>query len=309
MTEWLTLLLLVPAVVVPVVLLVGFAGCDRVFGLEHINTPPPVPVVPAIVSAMGTSGTVITLTWTYAALAADFEFERMKLPERTREMFTAATSPHDDDNNGQGLEPGTDYLYRVRAIGSDGETSDWSSPEPNILGTTLPFETTFALTAEEQARSRDAAGFQASSIVQRIEAITLAKSGTRVRLTLRASSVGDASIANIYISKPDPAPGKDPYDSDSDLTLVSSAVVVPANNSLTVPAMGSIHYPLDAEQPLLIAIDFSATLPSAIKVVDNVVGSEASVYFKVPAAEAANPDRTGFTPVDKMFIIEMIEVG
>ncbi len=136
MTEWLTLLLLVPAVVVPVVLLVGFAGCDRVFGLEHIDTPPPVPVVPVIVSADGESGTVITLTWMYSGSAADFEFERMKLPERTRGTFTAATSPHHDDNNGQGLEPGTDYLYRVRAIGSDGEASEWSSPEPNILGTT-----------------------------------------------------------------------------------------------------------------------------------------------------------------------------
>jgi hypothetical protein len=306
MAEWLTLLLLVPAVVVPVVLLVGFAGCDRVFGLQHVDTPPPVPVVPVIVSAVGKSGTVITLTWVYSGSAADFEFERMKLPERTRETLPAAASPHDDDKQGQGLEPGTDYLYRVRAIGSDGEASEWSSPEPNILGTTLPFETTFAWTSDELARSRDAPGFQAFSIVQRIEAVTLAKSGTRVRLTLRASSVGNASIASIYISKPDPAPGKDPYDSDSDLTLVSAAVVVPANNSLPLPA---IRYQLDAEQPLLIAIDFSAALPSDIKVVDNVLGSEASAYYKVAAAEAANRDRTGFTVVNRMFIVEKIEVG
>jgi hypothetical protein len=302
MTEWLILLLLVPAIVVPVVLLVGFAGCDRFFGLQHVDTPPPVSIVPIIVSAEGKSGTVITLTRTYAGSAADFQFERMKLPERTRETFTAATSPHDDDNQGQGLEPGTDYLYRVQAIGSDGEAGDWSSPEPNVLGTTL-------LTADEQARSRDAPGLQAFSIVQRIETARLSTSGTRVRLTLRAASLGNASIERIYISRPDPAPGKDLYDSDSDLTLVSSAVIVPANNSLTVPAMGSIHYPLDAEQPLLIAIDFSATLPSAIKVVDNVLGSEASVYYKAPAAEAANPDRTGFTPVDRMFIVEKIEVA
>ncbi len=32
--EWLTLLLLVPVIVVPVVLLVGFAGCDLVFPLD-----------------------------------------------------------------------------------------------------------------------------------------------------------------------------------------------------------------------------------------------------------------------------------
>ena len=307
MTEWLILLLLVPAVVVPVVLLVGFAGCDKLFGLQHINTQPPVPVVPMIVSAMGTSGTVIALSWTYSGSAAMTEWLiLLLLVPAVVVTFTAAASPHDDDNNGQGLEPGTNYLYRVRAIGSDGEASDWSSPEPNIPGTTLPFETSFAWTAEEQARSRDAPGFQAFSIVQRIEAITLTKSGTRVRLTLRAASVGNASIASIYISKPDPAPGKDPYDSDSDLTLVSSAVVVPANNSLPLPA---IRYQLDAEQPLLVAIDFSAALPSAIKVVDNVLGTEASIYYKAPAAEAANPDRTGFTIINKMLIVEKIEVG
>jgi hypothetical protein len=308
MTEWLTLLLLVPAVVVPVVLLVGFAGCDRFFGLQHVDTPPPVPVVPVIVSAEGTSGTVITLTWTYAGAAADFQFERMKLPERTTETFTAATSPHNDDNQGQGLEPGTDYLYRVQAIGSDGEAGDWSNPAPNVLGTTLPFQTTFAWTADEQARSTDAP-VQGFSMVQRIEAARLSMSGRRVRLTLRAGSLGNASIASIYISRPDPAPGKDPYDSDSDLTLISSAVIVPANNSVLVPAIGSIHYALDAEQPLLVAIDFDATVPSGIKIVDNVLSTDASTYYKVAAAEAANPDRTGFTPVNRMFIVEKIEVG
>jgi len=308
MTEWLTLLLLVPAVVVPVVLLVGFAGCDRVFGLEHIDTPPPVPVVPVIVSADGESGTVITLTWMYSGSAADFEFERMKLPERTRGTFTAATSPHHDDNNGQGLEPGTDYLYRVRAIGSDGEASEWSSPEPNILGTTLPFETTFAWTPDEEARSRDAPGLRGFCTVQRIETTRLSKSGSRVKFTLRASSVGNASIASIYISKPpDPGPGIDLYDSDSsDLTQVSSAVIVPANSSLTLPA---IKYQLDSQHPLLIAIDFSASLPSDIKVVDNVLGTEATTYYKVPSAEASIPDRSGFTPVNRMFIVERIEVA
>src|ERR1700686_226505 len=100
MAEWLILLLLVPADVVPVVLLVGFAGCDQVFGLETVVIPPPVPVVPVIVSAVGKSGTVITLTWTYSGSAAEFEFERMKLPERTRETFPAAASPPDDDKKG-----------------------------------------------------------------------------------------------------------------------------------------------------------------------------------------------------------------
>jgi hypothetical protein len=290
----------VPAVVVPVVLLVGFAGCDRLFGLDYVKPNPP-----TIVSAEGQSGTVIRLKWTYDP-AAGFEFERTKLPEQPTQLFNVPGSPHehDDDNEGQGLEPNTSYQYRVRAIRSgDGEKSEWSG---SVIGSTLPFETTFAWTAEEQARCRDAPGLQGFCTVQRIEAARLSRSGTLVKLTLRASSAGNASIERIYISKPDPAPGKDPYDSDADLTPVSSAVIVPANNSVTLPA---INYHLDAQQPLLIAIDFSAALPSDIKVVDNVLGTEASTYYKVASAESAIGDRSGFTPVDRMFIVEKIEVA
>jgi hypothetical protein len=42
MMEWLILCLLVPAVLVPVVLLFGFVGCDRVFGLEDVHPTPPI---------------------------------------------------------------------------------------------------------------------------------------------------------------------------------------------------------------------------------------------------------------------------
>jgi hypothetical protein len=313
MAEWLILLLLVPAVVVPVVLLVGFAGCDRVFGLQHVNTIPPVPVVPAIVSAKGKSGTVITLTWMYSgAAAAEFEFERMKLPEQTTETFTAPASPHehDDDKNGEGLEPGTDYLYRIRAVGSDGEPGEWSNPMmPDIPGSTLPFAEAFAWTPDEQGRSVDNPPLQGLCIIQRIEGqLTngrLTNSGTRVKLTLRASSVGSASIDAIYISQPDTAPGADPYDAAVDLTLVTSAVVVPVNNSVT---LSPIKYPLDAQQPLLIAIDFSAAVASGIKRVDGASG--ASAYLKVAVGEASNPNRTGFTPAGAiMYLVERIEVA
>jgi hypothetical protein len=54
--------------------------------------------------------------------------------------------------------------------------------------------------------------------VQRIEPARLSRSGTQVRLTLRASSVGDASIDRVYISQADPA--GEPFDSASDLTEV-----------------------------------------------------------------------------------------
>jgi hypothetical protein len=234
MAEWLILLLLVPAVVVPVVLLVGFAGCDRVFGLHRLPSTPP-----AIVSAEGKSASVITLAWTYDGSAAKFEFERTKLPEQSTDTFKAASSPYDDNNQDQGLEPETNYLYRVRAILSDGEFSEWSSDAPDVPGSTLPFETTFAWTSEEQALSRDSAGWEGFCLVQRIEASRLSKSGTLVKLTVRASSVSDASIERIYISKPDPRPGKDPYDSGADDKVTLTPFVVPANTSLPLDTVSN----------------------------------------------------------------------
>jgi hypothetical protein len=300
MAEWLILLLLFPAVVVPVVLLVGFAGCDVVFGLEE---------PPAIVSAKGKSVRVITLTWTYESSAKQFQFERMKLQEQTTQQFNVPGSPykHDDDNQGQGLEPNTVYQYRVRAILGDGEEGHWSHPV--ISGSTLPFVETFAWTAKEQADAIPNP-LQRTCIIQRIDKARLSTDGGWVRLTLSALPPGGATINAISISRPDPAPGKHPYDSDTDLTLVASAVVVPAYNSRPLPA---IEYDLDPEQDLLIAIEFSGFVPSTIKKVDGALG--ASAFYKVaagsgPTGEAANPDRTGFLPAgDVMYLIEKIEVG
>ncbi|MGV0601153.1 hypothetical protein ABQE42_16095, partial [Mycolicibacterium pulveris] len=74
MTEWLLLVLLVPAIVVPVVLLLGFAGCDKVFGLDRLEEAGPV-----IQSATGKSMSVITLTWMIDETATEIEFERTRV--------------------------------------------------------------------------------------------------------------------------------------------------------------------------------------------------------------------------------------
>ena len=75
-------------------------------------------------------------------------FERLKLKDGTTTTFRVPPSPgslhiHDDDDEGAGLEPETDYLYRVRAIGADGEFGEWANDRPDVLGKTLGFETTF----------------------------------------------------------------------------------------------------------------------------------------------------------------------
>ena len=126
MAEWLTLLLLIMAIMVPVALLAGFAACDRVFGLDHID-----PVPPMIDSVMGKDDTTITLIWEWSATAQKFEFERTD-PNGNVVTFDvpAPPAPFDDTS----LAPGTSYRYRVRGTDTSGDTSNWSAP---VAGATL----------------------------------------------------------------------------------------------------------------------------------------------------------------------------
>lgn len=300
MIEWLILLIIVPMIVVPVVLLVGFAGCDIVYGLER-----PPEVVPVIDAVDGRSGRVIAVTWRYSGSGATgFEVERTKLPEEVRDTFPVAGSDIravDDDDEGVGLKGETIYRYRVRAVLADGEGGAWSEP---VEGSTLPFQTTFSWTADEQAAARDSSGWQGYCLVQRIEPARLSLSGEQVRITLRASSVGNAVIDRVTISRADPTPGADPYDSGVDLTELASALFVVQANG--VRTLEPINYVLDAGQPLLIAIDFNPASTSEVKGVDNPVG--ATTYEKQASAEAGSRDRSGFTGSSRIFLVDRVEV-
>ena len=106
-TEWLTLALLVPLVIVPIVLLFGFSGCDIVFNL-HV-----VALKPTITVAAATSVSEIHLEWTYdRAGSVKFEVLRTKSNETTPTSFPDLTGNTFDD---VGLEEATSYLYRVIA--------------------------------------------------------------------------------------------------------------------------------------------------------------------------------------------------
>ena len=223
MAELLILLVLIPVIVVPVVLLAGFAGCDKVWGLIHVADQPS---VPGIESADGISGSVITLTWKFEDEALGFVFERLKVKDGTTTTFRVPTSPgslhiHDDDDEGAGLEPETEYLYRVRAIGADGEFGEWSNDRPDVLGQTLGFELTFEWTSQERMALMDVPNWEDYCLVQRIEATRLSKGGRWIKLTLRGPAIGSASIDRIYVSQPDPG-GNDPYDSAGDMREVST---------------------------------------------------------------------------------------
>ena len=133
MAEWLTLLLLVAAIIVPVVLLAGFAACDRVFGVSRFP-----PTVPIIDSATGKDGATITLIWHWDTPAEKYQFERTD-PDGNVANFDAPApaAPFDDT----GLTPGTTYQYRVRGYDTSGELSNWSAP---VSGATLAFATAYA---------------------------------------------------------------------------------------------------------------------------------------------------------------------
>jgi hypothetical protein len=207
MAEWLLLVLLVPAIVVPVVLLVGFAGCDRVFGITSFPPPPP-PPPPILVSAEGTSGSIVHLIWTWSGnpqALQTFHFVRTN-PDGTETPFDAdpPTSPFETDD--MGLQPATTYGYRVQAVLNDGSSTDFSPapPAPPLSATTLPFANTFnqKLTGSGTDNGVD---WQGLTLVQRIDPVRLSTTGTQqVILTLMAGHSGGGSIKHDAIRRLQP---------------------------------------------------------------------------------------------------------
>jgi hypothetical protein len=137
MTEWLLLVLLVPGIVVPVVLLCGFAGCNAIYGLE-----PTVPIKPGpVIDSISQTVSAITLTWMVDQGATSIAFERMKLDEMGHPVGASQSLPvvaldvtlppttvRDDD----GLEASTTYRYTARAVYA-GEWSEESHKDVRTL--------------------------------------------------------------------------------------------------------------------------------------------------------------------------------
>jgi hypothetical protein len=293
--EWLILLLLVPAIVVPVVLFFGFAGCS-------FEAPPPPSLF--INSIEPTALKTLTVKWTdLDPHGTGFEIRRTN-PDKTHTQRNVGQSIREITDDG--LEPAAQYRYRVRRI-----TPLDEPPAAEVTGTTLG-------PAFMQPLPQSAEGLQGFTFVQRIEPLRLFAGGDRVAITIRSASAVSMKIAKIYISQaavPDPLnQTPDPYDSATDLTKVvddpMNPIFVPLGTATTLPV---IDYRLDPFKPLLVAFEFANATEEGGNFgrFTGVSASEATVYRSPPLlSEAHKTDRqTGYTPIDNIYLIERIDVA
>lgn len=285
MTDWLLPLLLVPVIVAPLALAFGFSGCQLVFPL---NSFPP---SPATVTATATSPTTIRVEWLHSDAALHrFEVQRRQEGQTTPDFLLAETTVLDDT----GLTPGTTYFYVVVAINASNERSALSN---EATATTLVFTPAFTTTLTNNQTQQGG-----RCLVQRIEPSQLLQSGQLVRITLRASTQGDVVLERVSISHA--AAAGDPYDSDSAPTPVVAAQVLSASTTLQLP---EVAFALDRTRPLLVAFDLGP--PGHVRHLPNVPAASARAFLR-DGDEALVQDRSpGYDVVDRIYLIERIEVA
>ncbi len=297
--DWLILILGVPAILIPLVLLFGFAGCgdptgtctedgDCPGGLICVDgscvdpgqaNPPVFPFPPQNLVARALDDHSVALTWINNDSAdTRFRIERM---EDDGERFGTILDdvPSTSVTDTSGLE-GVTYLYRVRAL-LDGEPS-----VPSNIASATTFTVAFTGTLTDDAPDHE--GFCG---VQRLSRKLLTAGGTQVRIVLRGSTKGSLTLDRVTISQA--AATGDPFDSAADLTDVASNVIIPPNTAVTVPPNGPVNYTLDPTIDLLVAFDISNTAGegNARVAVGTLPGGDA--FSKPRTAEAGRRDRGG----------------
>lgn len=289
--EWFVLLVVVPLILVPVVLLWGFSGCDFQEGVLPVDAP-------QNLRATGISTNEIVLTWdptlvSYSSVTYEIQLANGE-PLATQ---SGATYLHGS------LAEGTAYFYRVRAIReADGHPSPWSEAEGRTRA--VAFQKT--LTTPQS-------GFENMCLVQRIN--KLQYPGTRLWITLRCPASGPLTLDRIFISRVADSPPGDPYDSAVDLTQIASNVELVASQSVELPPVAYTIFP---DRPILLAFDvINDNAKAYILVADapeedgilyrNDGGHEAAIADRLPSA--TNPTGTPYLVRNFIAIVEKIVVG
>jgi hypothetical protein len=132
-------LVVVPGIVVPAVLLFGFAGCS----FEHgkLSPTPLEPEAPIISFVIPKSTHILTVVWKGAQDATLIQFERTMKGQMTGVPFEVMPSQTTFDDplntNIPPLEANTRYEYKARAVDAAGDTSQYFGP---VYGTTLAID-------------------------------------------------------------------------------------------------------------------------------------------------------------------------
>ncbi len=276
MAEWLILLLLVPAIVAPVVLVLGFAGCSFHPGSASLPEP-------TIDAAIGTSFNTISVVWGINGNAS-VTFQRTNLDNSVTNLGVQPTSPF-TDTVPTPTESDQNLVYQYQADNAVDSPPIWSTA---VSGKT--FELTFDGMLVPQIEGTGAEGM---TQVQRIESgYPLTKNGASVQILLQADAVSGASIDAIYISQADLSQPNEPWQPANDLTQVplpAQPFIMPPGGS--VVALAPVAYTLDMSKPLLIAVNYSASPASGVKASNPLPITRAAVYYK-PGAEAALQTRS-----------------
>jgi hypothetical protein len=293
MTEWVLLLLLIPAIVIPIVLLFGFAGCDLIFTLKD-------PIIRlANLGATAESRSSITLRWDFLGMAASrFEVRRKRSLDADFELVTPANFT-DTEFTDEGLDEDTSYDFRVVAIElGNNETSAPVEVTASTMGKV--FETALPIETDGQNRC----------LVQRIEPTRLARSGSRVQLSLQRPSAAPLIINRLSLSHA--ATSGDPYDSDGPPTLlvdIAAPLFIAADPAAGAEVLPAIDFALDQTRPLLVAFDIGAV--GRVTTQAAASPGEATAFASPPTTEeAAVADRqSGYTLLNTIFLVQRIDAG
>jgi hypothetical protein len=134
--SWLLLLLLVPLITIPVVMLLGFAGC-KTFGSTPASTEPAKDFL-----ANGVGVDKIHLKWTHTSASAKFDLSRAD----EAGLFSKIKSDHDQTTfDDQGLADGRAVHYEL--VAKEGNNASSAVKTSGITKPKAPFD--LEVTAEE----------------------------------------------------------------------------------------------------------------------------------------------------------------
>jgi hypothetical protein len=269
--EWLTLLILIPAIVIPVVLLFGFTGC----GFSATVGPQ----APVLTSALPLDESTIRLEWT-SPETSEVRFEVVRVPDwSTPPPAADMVSPFFD----RFLSAGAEYAYKVRL--KQVETGEFSGYSDTATAKT--WADAFRVDLEANGQNLD---LSADTLVQRFEPTALARGGNLVNITMQAGTNGPLVIRKVTLSDANTAATADPFDSAQQPFEIPGPFLIDQGELST-----QAKYVVGLLQPLLIAFDVAAPGNTRTAAVSGCTAFTKPGTPATPITDAALKDRTGFT--------------